>query len=229
MQKFTLIKDGSEMKLHLGCGQVYLKGYVNIDFPLDHHSVQTKSIADEQKDILKLSYKPESIEEIRLHHLFEHFPRTTYLALLVSWRQWLSENGVLHIEVPDFEKMAKIAISRFSDKKAKRVALRHIFGSNEESWAVHYEGWSEELFRDVLVTTGFEVTSIKRNNWRGTHNIEVIAKKSNVKQSLDAAREKVSQYLSSFLIDTQDEKDLLEIWLGQYDKQLTISCRNLKK
>ena len=61
------------MKLHLGCGQQYFEGYRNIDFPLTQHTVQTKSVADEHADLTSLRYPAGSIDEIRLHHVFEHF------------------------------------------------------------------------------------------------------------------------------------------------------------
>jgi hypothetical protein len=81
------------IKLHLGCSQKYLESYTNIDFPLTEHSVQTKSIADEHHDILGLSYPVGSIDEVRLHHVFEHFDRPTACALIASWGTWLKEDG----------------------------------------------------------------------------------------------------------------------------------------
>ena len=76
------------MKLHLGCGQRHFEGYVNIDYPLSEHSVQQTSISDEYANLLELRYKPNSIEEVRLHHVFEHFPRAVAAALLYSWSTW---------------------------------------------------------------------------------------------------------------------------------------------
>jgi predicted SAM-dependent methyltransferase len=75
MMKMPAILSDAETKLHLGCGQRHLEGYINIDFPASEHSVQDKSVADIQADITQLSYPASSIDEVRLHHVFEHFPR----------------------------------------------------------------------------------------------------------------------------------------------------------
>lgn len=82
-------------KIHLGCGERYLEGYLNIDFPSSEHH-----------NLLEFSYEKESVSEIRLHHVFEHFDRATALALFSPW------------------------------KRKRLVATRHIFGSHEASWAI---------------------------------------------------------------------------------------------
>ena len=106
------------MKLHLGCGEIYFKDYVNIDFPLENHSVQRSSVADQFSNLYELSYPINSITEIRLHHVFEHFSRAHALAFLAAWNRWLKFEGVLRIEVPDFYTTAKKASSLFASKKA---------------------------------------------------------------------------------------------------------------
>ena len=95
------------MKLHLGCGETYLEGYQNIDYLPSKHTVQTKGRADEYADIRELAYAPASVEEIRLHHVFEHFTRPVALALLTAWNAWLEPGGTLRIEVPDFDRTAR--------------------------------------------------------------------------------------------------------------------------
>ena len=151
------------MKLHLGCGQRYFEGYVNIDYPLSEHSVQQTSVADELANLFELKYKPSSIEEVRLHHVFEHFTRAQACALLASWNSWLSDNGVVHIEVPDFERTARAVLRLLSSNKAQSVGLRHIFGSQEAHWAVHYEGYTGKRLKRFLEIYGYETKKICRS------------------------------------------------------------------
>ena len=178
------------MKLHLGCGQKYLEGYVNIDFPSSEHSVQEKSLADMHADLLALRYPVGSIDEVRLHHVFEHFPRPVACALLASWNSWLSDGGVLHIEVPDFTRTARAILNPFSSLKKQAVAERHLFGSHEAHWAVHCEGYTPRLLESMLTSACFRVGKIRRNAWRGTYNFEVIAAKGTspvTREDLEAA------------------------------------------
>jgi hypothetical protein len=73
------------IRLHLGCGSVYLDGYVIIDYPLDQHSVLTNAVADVFADISELAFPGSSVDETRFHYVFEHFPRAESLALVASW------------------------------------------------------------------------------------------------------------------------------------------------
>jgi len=43
-------------RIHLGCGEVYLPGYVNIDLPPQHQTVMRKIKADIYADISRLNY-----------------------------------------------------------------------------------------------------------------------------------------------------------------------------
>lgn len=212
------------MKIHLGCGENYLKGYVNIDFPPTKHTVQNKNIADLHANIQSLQYKSESVEEIRLHHVFEHFTRPIACALLVSWRSWLKKGGILRIEVPDFDRTARSILNPFLSSKKKAVALRHIFGSNEAPWAVHYEGWSANRLTKILSSLGFNIQEIKRNSWKGTYNVEIIARRNNLKIEKEELEKRVKEFFSNFLIDnSSSEKELLEVWIKEYKLQVEKS------
>jgi len=212
------------MKLHLGCGQKYLEDYINIDFPLDHHSVQKKSLADEQKNILELKYKNGSVDEVRLHHVFEHFDRATACALLVAWNNWLKDDGILHIEVPDMEYCIRRIINPLLSSHHKAVAQRHLFGSQEASWAVHYEGYSVVTIARLLNTFGFKIKSIKKNNWKGTGNISVIAIKRVCLMNGEMTIKLASDYLSKYLVDnSESEIEMLKVWVDKFKSQLNKS------
>lgn len=208
-------------KLHLGCGERYLKGYINIDFPADLHRVQKHSVADRLIGIQKLKYPPETIDEIRLHHVFEHFSRAMASALLTTWHVWLKDGGLLRIEVPDLEKMAQNITSRFSSNRKKMMAERHIFGSQEAPWAVHFAGYTPSRLTSFLEKYGFKVIKIKKNHWKATANIEIFAVKNNQKITLKKFEEITRQYLRQFLVDnSSSEQKLLKVWMKDYHDQI---------
>ncbi|MDB5183177.1 MAG: hypothetical protein JWO47_961 [Candidatus Saccharibacteria bacterium] len=218
------------MKLHLGCGQVYLEGYVNIDYPLDKHTVQEKTVADEFHDLTKLRYKAKTIDEVRLHHVYEHFPRHIALALLASWQGWLKKGGKIHIEVPDFDESAKLVIDPSLPERDRKVALRHIFGSNEAPWATHYEGWSAERLREAMKLFGFKNIKIEQTAYLATRNVIVTANKAGLTEiSTQKARELTKKYLRNFTLnESKFETSLLEIWLDEYDAQYKLTASKNK-
>lgn len=208
------------MRLHLGCGQRYLKGYVNIDFPLSEHSVQESSVADQLADLRELRYKRESVEEIRNHHVFEHFPKAVAAAMLASWNSWLKMGGVIHIEVPDFERTARSILRTFASEARQAAGLRHIFGSQEAHWAIHYEGYTATRLRKFLSLFGFENAKVRRNKYLATYNFEIIARKTRG-HTIESSRNVARQYLKPFLIaEVPGELAMLEIWMHDFETQL---------
>lgn len=148
-----------EIKLHLGCGQNYLEGYINVDLPTEGQTVM-EAKADVYKDIRELEYEQNSVDEIRAHHLLEHFSRQESLKLLLQWRGWLKPGGRLVIETPDFE----TGFEKFAtvDIKTKFKIARHLFGAQETDWAYHRDWWGEEKWNFVLAKLGFELKEVDK-------------------------------------------------------------------
>ncbi|MEK9180216.1 MAG: class I SAM-dependent methyltransferase [Patescibacteria group bacterium] len=140
------------VKLHLGCQEKYLEGYINIDLPPEAHTVREARV-DVEADVRELDCPAGSVDEIRSHHLLEHFSRQEALLLLARWHKWLKIGGLLHVETPDFEESAKKFIAGNIDDQFQLA--RHIFGSHEASWAYHKDFWSENKFRYVLSELGY--------------------------------------------------------------------------
>jgi len=149
------------LKLHLGCGRNYLKGYVNIDLPSEKQELM-KAKVDIYKDIRDLDYSENSVEEIRNHHLLEHFTRQEALKLLLKWRHWLKPGGFLVVETPDFEQCIKLFLK--SDMKTRFKVGRHIFGSHESDWAIHRDFWTKDKFEFILTKLGFKIVDIQQFN-----------------------------------------------------------------
>lgn len=208
-------------KLHLGCGQIYLNGYTNVDYPIKNHSVQNKSVADVHADITNIRFGKNKIKEVRLHHVFEHFPRAQAIALVLSWRSWLNDGGLLRIEVPNFNRCALEILNPFNGKNKKNIALRHIFGSQEQFWANHYDGYSMERIENLLSLCGFDKVDNRYSSYKGTYNIEIIVSKNKKKITKADSVEIAKKYLSKYLVDNSEtEKKLLKIWMNEFNKQI---------
>jgi predicted SAM-dependent methyltransferase len=217
------------MKLHLGCGRYYLDGYTNIDYPPAEHTVQADIKADIYCDIVKLHFPAGSIEEIRLHHLFEHFSRPVALALLCRWRDWLAPGGKLHIETPDLKASAWLLVSPLVSYEKKHEVIRHLFGSHEAHWAIHWDGWYPERLTRTLQHLGFDIASIRTTKWGYLRNVEVIADKGSVVFDVGDYRTTVRQLLSLSTIKNPSgvqqparmpasEEEILTVWMGMWEK-----------
>lgn len=202
------------LRLHLGCGENHFDGYVNIDYPPGEHNVMVVA-ADIFANITELDFPPNSVDEIRLHHVFEHFNRVTALALLIRWHTWLKTGGKLHIETPDLMGSAKILISD-SSWKTKTGVVRHIAGDQSAAWAYHIDHWFPERFEHTLKKLGYTDVKTIQNSWPCEpylSNVTLLAVKSrdiSLSEHLTAADEILWE---STVADS--EKPTFEIWRKQ--------------
>lgn len=210
--------EGKDLKLHLGCGTVYLPGYINIDYPLDIQSSQhaQQVPVDLYADITTLHYMPGSVAEVRLHHVFEHFDRATALRLLVEWYEWLMDGGILTIETPDFDRCIKAYL--LGNTRTKARVLRHVFGSHDSHWAVHYDGWYKAKFKGYLSAIGFRKLNFDFTEWQGTYNITVRAQKIDPFTTLPERKKAAEDLLRLSLVDdSSTEQQVLSTWMKSFD------------
>ena len=212
-------------KLHLGCGCIYLEGYVNIDYPRTEHTVQEEALtADLYCDIATLDYPAGSVNEIRSHHVFEHFPRQTALALLCRWTDWLETGGVLRIETPDLMGAAKALTAWRTPYGKKQQIIRHLFGSHEANWAAHWDGWYEARFRHTLEALGYRDIHCVCSCWEALYNIDVTAIRGKAWFSFDDYEAMASKILGESLVTfregelSESEKTMHSVWLDGWRK-----------
>jgi predicted SAM-dependent methyltransferase len=162
-------------KLHLGCGEIYLDGYTNIDFATS--KAQGNCKPDIIGDFTKLTYPENYFDEIYLSHVFEHFPRWQAFNLLIQWNKMLKKDGVLRIEVPDTEE-SMLQYFRSNSIEFRMKVLRHMYGSHEDKWAVHWEGWTVTKLHVALEACGFANESrVDKNGGGWNPAVEVTALK----------------------------------------------------
>jgi hypothetical protein len=193
LQAAGLWQAGRPLRLHLGCGEQHFDGYLNIDYPPESHNVMNVQ-PDAYANILRLNFPAGSVDEIRLHHVFEHFNRVTALALLIKWHVWLKEGGQLRIETPDLAGSAKTLSSARSSWKMKMAAARHLAGDQAAAWGYHLDHWFPERYERTLARLGFGAIKISATSWpHEPHlaNVEVTAakKRRTPEEQLEAAEE----------------------------------------
>jgi len=99
------IKITIPLKLHLGCGDILLKDWVNIDMTKPRFDIP-EGIIFLDSDIRDLSFIPsESVDEILIINVLEHFPMSEHDLLLYNWWRMLKLNGRVRLVGPNFESM----------------------------------------------------------------------------------------------------------------------------
>jgi len=158
-----------QVKLHLGCGGVRWKDFINVDlFPFDStvtDSSRNGCVADVFADIRRLELPDASVDEIFTSHTFEHFPKWEGLAMLRDWHRMLKPGALLIIETPDFW---RCVLWLFHPSRFKRDKGRTQFYGNQWDgidFETHRYVWSATELREEVVKLGF-------NKVRVTHRTE---------------------------------------------------------
>lgn len=136
------IPEKKQVKLHLGCGNQYFKGYTNID-------KRKTSATDLVMSIIKLPYPDNSIKIIETYHVIEHLPRNEFPGALKEWRRVLTYGGKLVIECPDFDEIVRCYL------KGDIKQLDGIFGLQRFKGDFHFFGYNNERLQNLLRNSGF--------------------------------------------------------------------------
>ena len=216
-----LWQHGQPLKLHLGCGQWHIDGYINIDYPISEHTTVKKLGADLYADITELRFAACSVDEIRLHHVFEHFDRATAMSLLVRWADWLKPGGVIRIETPDLMGSAKTLLSNAS-WRTKMGVVRHLAGDQAAGWAFHLDHWFAERFEHTLDKLGFGSIRSETTQWPNEpylSNVQVVAQKT--KHVPIGWQLVVADGLLRESAISPKEESMWRIWIGQLHEKLS--------
>lgn len=163
--------DSRPIKLHLGCGQRKLHGYINVDIRED---VKPELVMD----ITRIAEAfPGNADVIYACHVLEHFPRKpfqmsqkTFKDVLQNWYKALKPGGILRISVPNIYATCKYIVERGSTGALDEV-ISFLYGGEKHDYDFHYHGWDFTTLERDLKEIGF--TSVKPYDWQKTEHFYV--------------------------------------------------------
>jgi hypothetical protein len=173
----TCLHDAGEenwpLKLHLGCGGIFLRGYVNIDNSgvtvdaapelvpqnmttvsdyyarldgdMAHLPARREIVCDLRCDITRLSYKVETVDKILAIQAFEHIQVYDVVKTLRQWHYMLMPGAPLVLSVPDLLGTLDMPIDQ---------ARRHLLGTTDNR---HKAWYTRETLTELLERSGFTV------------------------------------------------------------------------
>lgn len=214
LRQAGLWQDGQPLRLHLGCGEQLFPGYINIDYPQSEHNVMAVK-PEVYADITKIDMPANSVDEIRLHHVFEHFNRVTALAMLIRWHRWLKPGGKLHIETPDLAGSVKTLASA-APYKNKMSVVRHLAGDQAASWAYHLDHWFPERYQRTLEKLGFASVQTASQTWpHEPHLSNVTAVACKLQDRSEADQLAAADELLWDSIVSPSEQTTFDVWRQQ--------------
>lgn len=149
------------LKLHLGCGNKHIDGYINID-------IRYLPSVDQVDNIRFLrSYKENTVDVIYASHVLEHFGRWDYKSVLARWFQILKPNGILRVAVPDFHAIA----TYYLESQQLRDVSGMLYGGQDYDENKHFWCWDYRELHADLKEVGF--TNIHKYDWRLTDHADL--------------------------------------------------------
>jgi len=149
------------MKLHLGCGDKHIDGFINIDFRY------LPSVDDVSNVGLLRKYKENSVDLIYASHVLEHFSRWEYKTVLKRWFDLLKPTGILRLGVPDFNSIVEYYIKT----KDLRSISGMLYGGQDYHGNNHYWVWDFETLKKELIEIGF--SNVERYDWQQTEHYNI--------------------------------------------------------
>lgn len=148
----------NEIKLHLGCGKRYLKGFIHVDLADYKH-------IDFRCDVRKLTkFKDESVDLIYASHVIEYFDLEEVRIVLKEWRRVLKKGGILRLAVPDFKVLHQV-YNYYGDLEVIRGPLYGKWNiPGRDKIVYHKTVYDFSSLKTVLKKAGFK--NIRRWDWR---------------------------------------------------------------
>ena len=144
-------------KLHLGCGERYLNGYLHIDINKFDHIDHITSV-----DNLSM-FDDNSIDEIYASHVLEYFDKFESISVLSEWYRVLKKDGTLRLAVPNFSSLIEVYKSTNE--------INNVIGPIIGRWKINDDEiiYHRQIFDSLSLTTQLNEVGfydVKEWDWR---------------------------------------------------------------
>lgn len=155
------MEKNKKIKLHLGCGDVYIPGFIHIDLMEFEHIDHKISVDD-----LSI-FENNTVNLVYTCHVLEHFKRVEVEKVLKEWYRVLKKGGILRLSVPGFEEIIAV-YKKYQDMD---LVLGPLVGGQTYLYNFHYTVFDFKSLSDLLKKVGFQ--EIKKYDWKKTEHADI--------------------------------------------------------
>ena len=153
-----------KIKLNLGCGNMILEGYVNIDLYNEK--------ADMKCDISKLPFDDNSVDEVYSSHVIEHFDFMAAFDVFSEWKRVLKHGGMIILETIDMVASCKKFVE--SNEQERINLYSHFFSEPWIPGQIHKFLYTSVQMRWTLEQLGFkDIHQVRANRYIGKEDINM--------------------------------------------------------
>lgn len=150
--------DNNEINLHLGCGNVIIPNFINVDI----RPIKGIDIVDDISVLNK--FDNNSVNLIYACHVLEHFGRYEYINVLTTWYKILKPGGKLRLSIPNFEEI----VNHYNDTKNLKELIGLLYGGQTHKYNYHYYTWDFNSIKQDLEKIGFKI--VYKYDWKTTEH-----------------------------------------------------------
>lgn len=201
------------IRLNIGCGDVPIPGYINID--------KHVASADKIMDALDLEYSDNTIDEIYSSHLLEHFGKREVPKALKEWYRVLKFGGKLSLNLPNLEWCLKNWLAKPENEKWG-IFLDMIYGLQTNDGEYHKTGFTKARLETLLKEAGFRNISIQDHvsHAQGCFKIECVKRPSITALTLTGDRPEAMALITRWMSHQTVKPDQ---WLIVSDGKVPLS------
>ncbi|MBF0107962.1 MAG: methyltransferase domain-containing protein [Magnetococcales bacterium] len=137
--------DG-QVWIHLGCGDLDLPGFINVDARAAPHVHIVGDVGDLSR------FAEETVDLVYGSHVLEHIAPRRVPGVLWEWRRVLKPGGILRLSVPDLERI--IELYTLSGGNAE-IIQAPLFGQQDYPENLHRAVYDRSRLAHLLLAAGF--------------------------------------------------------------------------